>query len=102
MSTYSCGVSARKVLITPTRPGLQVGLLGQVVGLPLQHVEPDVAAVFDHQLEAAGVAQPVDRRRTEHRDLRLLDLGIELLAQASWQSRRPPSPGRADRGTARE
>ena len=38
--------------------GLLIALRGQVVGLGLQRVVVDVADRFDHQLEAAGIAQP--------------------------------------------
>ena len=43
--------------------GLLVALGGQVVRLGLEGVEVDVAGRFHHQLEAAGVAQAVHRRR---------------------------------------
>ena len=53
-----------------SRPArLLVPLVGQVVRLALQRDEVDVADGFDHQLEAAGIAQAVDRRRAE--DVRL-------------------------------
>ena len=44
----------------------------QVVGLLLQRFQTFVAAVFDHDFEAAGVAQTADGRRAEDRQIGLL------------------------------
>ena len=67
MSMYSCGVSERNCVNTPTRPGCFCSLADQLVGLLLQVHQAQAAAVLDHQLEAAGHAQARDRRRSEHR-----------------------------------
>ena len=85
----------------PTSPGCGVALLDQVVGLALERVEAVVAAVLDHQLEAAGVAQAVDRRRPEHADLGVLDLGEEPPAELGGDRVGRRVPRRAGRGTAR-
>ena len=52
-----------------------------LVAEPLQLVEAQVAAVLDDQLEAAGRAQAVDRRRAEGRDNRPPHFLVALLLQ---------------------
>ena len=54
--------------------GLGLQLADERVGLLLQGVQAQAAAVLDHQLEAAGDAQAGDRRRSEGDDLGVLDL----------------------------
>ena len=51
------------------------------VGHLLERGQPDVAAVFDHDLEAAGGAESVDRRRSEDAHYRLGNLLVADLPQ---------------------
>ena len=79
---------------------LAVGPFDQRVGGLLQRLQAEVAAVFDHELEAAGGAQAVDRRGAEHADHRLGDL---LVAEPPQLARRWPcraAPARGARRTA--
>ena len=71
-STRYCGTLARKTENRPIRPRRRVALADQVLGFFLQHLRAHVAAVFDHDREAAGPADAADRRRPEDGDLRLL------------------------------
>ena len=52
----------------PRQFGPLVPLGNQVVGLRLQRLEPDVAAVFHHDLETAHATQSGDGRRHENVD----------------------------------
>ena len=80
--------------------GLLVALGGQVVGLGLQRVEVDVAGRFHHQLEAAGVAQAVHRRRPEDEHAGLRDLALKPLRGAGprWRRRSATGPRRSWNG----
>ena len=60
---------------------LLISGLNQLVGLLLQHVQPFVAAVFDHDFEAAGVAQAAHGRRAEDGHVGLLNLLVEAVAK---------------------
>ena len=61
-------------LLRISRVHLFAGHRRQVVGLRLERLQAEVAAVFDHQLEPAGAADAADRRRREHADHRLGNL----------------------------
>ena len=80
--------------------GLLVALGGQRVGLGLEGVEVDVAGGFHHQLEAAGHAQPVHRRRPEDVHPRFRDVAPKPFAEVGPQSRRRAATGPDARGTA--
>ena len=69
MSRYSQGVLARKLVNRPCKPGVAVAR-GRRSGrlTRCSSSRPEVAAVLDHELEAAGGAQAVDRRRAEDVD----------------------------------
>ena len=62
MSRYSQGVLARKLVNSPCRPWRLAAVGHDAVGDRLQRLEPGVAAVLDHDLEAAGRAQSFQRR----------------------------------------
>ena len=70
-STKSCGVEARKLLNRPMKPGCALPLAAEIGGLRFQGLQVGVAGAFEHQLEAAGVAEAIDGRRPEDEDLRL-------------------------------
>ena len=72
---------ARKPLNRPTRPGCWLPWAANVVGLGLERVEVDVAGRFHHQLEAAGDAQAVHRRRPEDVHAGLRDLALKPFAE---------------------
>ena len=60
---------------TPVEAGLRSAACGSASSVCVcKSVEPEAAAVLDHQLEAAGDAQAGDRRCAEDRDDRVLDL----------------------------
>ena len=58
-----------------------VAPLDDLIADPLQVVQAEIAAVLDDQLEAAGRAQAVDRRRAERRDDRPAHLALAALLQ---------------------
>ena len=66
-STYICGVLRTKRAVQADQSGLFVAGGGEIVGGLLQGIEAQIADVADHDLEAAGVAQPIDCRSAEHR-----------------------------------
>ena len=71
MSRYSQGVLARKLVNRPCRPGVSSPRRRRSARLTACSASrPSVAAVLDHDLEAAGGAQAVDRRRAEDVDQR--------------------------------
>ena len=46
-----------------------------------ERLQIGVAGAFEHELEPAGIAEAIDRRRPEDEDLGLIDLQEELAAQ---------------------
>ena len=99
MSTKSCGVWARyRVNTTADNAGRSWARVDQLIGHRLQFAEIDVAALLGLQLEAAGVAQAVDRRRPEDADHGALDLLVapllDLARRSPRRTRRVPSAGR--------
>ena len=67
MSRYSQGVLAPELLNRPAARRCCLPRATILLADPLQLVQAQVAAVLDDQLEAAGGAQAVDRRRAEGR-----------------------------------
>ena len=78
MSRYSQGVFARK-LVNRTLASLAISAAfgHDVVGHGLQRFEPGVAAIFDHDLEAAGRCQAFQRRCAEHVDHAVGDFALQ-------------------------
>ena len=77
MSMKSCGVLERNCVETPIRLGLRLAACATRSSVCFCRAgKPEAAAVLDHELEAAGDAEARDRRRAEHRDLRVLDLPV--------------------------
>ncbi len=68
---------------------LLVGPRCEVVGLTLQGFQTVVAAVLDHELEAAGRAESVNRRGSEYADQGLLDLAPQTCSQFARNAVRP-------------
>ena len=100
ISSHSQGVLAPELL---KRSAQSVGLAAagdDFLAEPLQLIEAQIAAVLDDQLEAAGRAQAVDRRRAERRDDRPPHFLVATLLRAPWRSRRRSTSGRAARRTA--
>ena len=89
---------ARELLNRPCSPSRAVAAGDDLVGDLLQAADAQVAAVFDDQLEAAGRAQAVDRRRPEGRD----DRPLHLAAAAIQQRRRDGVGGQRSRRGAGE
>ena len=58
-----------------------VAPLDDLVADPLQVVQAEIAAILDDELEAAGRAQAVDRRRSERRDDRPAHLALTALRE---------------------
>ena len=89
MSRYSQGVLARELLNRPCRPGVSLPS-ATIVSLTCCSVaQAEVAAVLDHQLEAAGGAQAVDRRGAEDDDHGVADLSLAARRGARRRWRRP-------------
>ena len=66
MSMKSCGVLERNCVETPVKPGLLAAACRPESSVCCCSVgQPEAAAVLDHDLEAAGDAQPGNRRRAE-------------------------------------
>ena len=95
-STNNCGTLARNMVTAP-RTGRR--LLGfpraiRFVDLPLEVLQADVAAVLDHDHEAARASDAANRWRRKH--LHICASGIclrEFLARACWRWRRSDSSG---------
>ena len=68
---------------------VRVALVRQVPHGPLQGAEAGPAAVLNLELEPAGGAQAIDRRRAEHRDPGSADVAV-LLAQFGGDGRGTP------------
>src|SRR4029453_6829532 len=66
---------------------LRRGLLDDVLGGALQPVEAEIAAILHVELEPARAAEPLDRRCTQHHDLRFEDLA-QLRAERRQHVRR--------------
>ena len=66
MSMKSWGVLDLNCAETPVSPGSFCELARQLVCLALQVGKPQPCAIFHHQLEPAGDAEPGDRRRAEN------------------------------------
>ena len=98
ISRYSQGVLARELLNRPWQPGSLVAPLDDLVADPLQIVQAEIAAILDDQLEAAGCAQAVDRRRPEYRTI-APRTGLDSGFAGPRRSRRRSDPGRAARKT---
>ena len=102
MSRYSQGVLARKLVNSPCRLGLVGSPRPRSLRRPLAGLQAAVAAVLDHDLEAARRAQAFDRRGPEDVDQPVLDLFLEAPSAAVP---RGPSPrqlaARCDHGSRR-
>ena len=94
MISSSQGVSARKLVNSPCK--LRVVLAGgdDLVGGLLQGRQAVVAGVLDDDLEAAGRAQALDRRRAEDVDDRLAAPPSGSAPAASRRCASPDSSGR--------
>ena len=81
MSRYSQVVLARTLVNRSRRPGVSFPCLTIVGADGLERRQAGVAAILDHDLEAAGGAQPVDRRGAEDIDFAVADFVLEKLLQ---------------------
>ena len=75
----------------PLQAGVTFAFVDDLLGHLLQGRQAVVAAVFDHDLEAASRAQAIDRRGAEDVDQPFLDFGLELFLELLRRSRRPTS-----------
>ena len=62
-------------------PRRLVAPLDDLIADPLQVLQAEIAAILDDELEAAGRAQAVDRRRSERRDDRSAHLALTAFLQ---------------------
>ena len=96
MSRKSQGVSARKLLKRPCRPGNRGSpLVDDLLADVLQGGQAAVAAVLDDDLEAARRAQAVDRRGAEDVHQPVLDLLLEAGLQRGGDRLAGQAAGRA-------
>ena len=65
----------------PLQSGRAIGLVHDLIADVLQLLQTQVAAVLDHDLEAAGRSQSIDRRSAEDRDQCVADLLPAALPQ---------------------
>ena len=94
MSRKSQGVLARKLVNRPASDSANGGFCDcgdDAVGDALDLLRAQVAAVLDHDLEAARRSQAVDRRRLEDVDQPVLD----LVLKPSWSCAAITGPGQA-------
>ena len=86
MSNRSCGHPGREVREDAGQLGPLPGRVEEPVGDRRRGLDPLALAVLDHEVEAAGRAQALDRRRLEDRHPRVADLlgepALELPGQA--------------------
>ena len=83
------GLVHREAAEQSDQPRVRVALVRQVPHGPLQGAEAGPALVLNLELEAAGGAQAVDRRRAEHGDPGSADVAV-LLAQFGGDGRGTP------------
>ena len=101
-SNRSWGTFAENVVKTPASSGRFPGRLQELVGDGRRRLDPLALAVLDHEVEAAGGAEALDRRRLEDRRPRLDDLlgepALEVRRQAGGPQPGARSGGASPRG----
>ncbi len=91
---------ARKPLNRPIRPGCWLPLTTTLSAWALERAVVDVAGRLDHELEAARIAQAVDRAGSENVDPGLGDLALNRSRSRAMIASAPCAGSRRCRGTS--